>query len=59
MASSSDGIHWNKLNKDLIGNRVEEDEAQASPDLFYATLQSINYVNAIGGTSLYKSSLFC
>lgn len=36
MASSSDGIHWNKLNKDLIESRIEEDEAQASPDVFYA-----------------------
>jgi predicted GH43/DUF377 family glycosyl hydrolase len=36
MASSSDGIHWNKVNKDLIESRVEEDEAQASPDVFYA-----------------------
>ena len=36
MASSSDGIHWNKANKDLIENRVEDDEAQASPDVFYA-----------------------
>lgn len=36
MASSSDGIHWIKVNKDLIENRVEEDEAQASPDVSYA-----------------------
>ena len=36
MASSSDGIHWNKVNKDLIESRIEEDEAQASPDVFYA-----------------------
>ncbi|TCT09060.1 glycosylase [Paralcaligenes ureilyticus] len=36
MASSTDGIHWTKLNKDLIESRVEEDEAQASPDVFYA-----------------------
>ncbi len=36
MASSSDGIHWNKVNKDLIESRVEEDEAQASPDVFFA-----------------------
>ena len=26
-----------KLNRDLIESRVEEDEAQASPDVFYAT----------------------
>ncbi len=36
MATSHDGIHWNKLNKDLIESRIEEDEAQASPDVFYA-----------------------
>ena len=36
MASSLDGIHWNKVNKDLIENRIEEDEAQASPDVFHA-----------------------
>jgi predicted GH43/DUF377 family glycosyl hydrolase len=36
MASSSDGICWNKVNKDLIKSRIEEDEAQASPDVFYA-----------------------
>lgn len=36
MATSDDGIHWDKVNKDLIGSRVEEDEAQASPDVIYA-----------------------
>ena len=36
MASSLDGIHWNKANKDLIASRIEEDEAQASPDVCYA-----------------------
>ena len=36
MAVSSDGIRWKKINKDLIESRVEEDEAQASPDVFYA-----------------------
>ncbi|TCV90161.1 glycosylase [Sulfurirhabdus autotrophica] len=36
MASSKDGIHWNKINKDLIVSRIEEDEAQASPDVIYA-----------------------
>jgi beta-xylosidase len=36
MATSSDGVHWNKVNKDLIESRIEEDEAQASPDVFYA-----------------------
>lgn len=36
MATSEDGIHWTKLNRDLIPSRVEEDEAQASPDVFFA-----------------------
>src|SRR5262245_14306804 len=36
MASSSDGVQWSKLNRDLIENRLEEDEAQASPDVFHA-----------------------
>ncbi len=36
MAFSSDGICWTKINRDLIASRVEEDEAQASPDVFYA-----------------------
>jgi sucrose-6-phosphate hydrolase SacC (GH32 family) len=36
MATSLDGIHWNKINKDLIPSRIEEDEAQASPDVYYA-----------------------
>ena len=36
LATSRDGIHWSKLNKDLIESRVGDDEAQASPDVFYA-----------------------
>ncbi|TAN49291.1 MAG: glycosylase [Rhodospirillales bacterium] len=36
MATSSDGILWKKANKDLIESRIEEDEAQASPDVFHA-----------------------
>jgi hypothetical protein len=36
MATSEDGLKWEKLNKDLISSRIEEDEAQASPDVFYA-----------------------
>jgi hypothetical protein len=35
MASSPDGIHWTKVNRDLIEDRLEEDEAQASPDVFF------------------------
>jgi predicted GH43/DUF377 family glycosyl hydrolase len=36
MAVSEDGIHWDKLNRDIIESRIEEDEAQASPDVFYS-----------------------
>lgn len=35
MATSDDGIHWDKLGRDLIPSRVEENEAQASPDVFF------------------------
>lgn len=35
MATSADGIHWHRHNRDLIESRVEADEAQASPDVFY------------------------
>ena len=34
MATSEDGVNWKKLNRDLIPSRIEEDEAQASPDVF-------------------------
>lgn len=36
MATSKDGVNWIKKNVDLIESVVEEDEAQASPDVFYA-----------------------
>lgn len=36
MATSADGIQWSKVNRDLIESRVEDDEAQASPDVFFA-----------------------
>lgn len=36
MATSADGLRWHKLNRDLIESRIEADEAQASPDVFYA-----------------------
>jgi len=35
MATSSDGIHWLKADRDLIKSKLEEDEAQASPDVFF------------------------
>lgn len=36
MATSADGINWNKHNRDLIENRLEPDECQASPDVFFS-----------------------
>ena len=36
MATSTDGVTWNKVNRDLIQSRIEEDEAQASPDVFFS-----------------------
>jgi hypothetical protein len=36
MATSPDGLRWTKVNRDLIPSRIEEDEAQASPDVFEA-----------------------
>ncbi len=35
MAMSDDGLNWAKENRDLITYKVEENEAQASPDVFY------------------------
>jgi len=35
MATSDDGINWKKINRDLIETKVEENEAQASPDVFF------------------------
>jgi len=35
MATSADGINWKKYNKDLVPARIEENEAQASPDVFF------------------------
>lgn len=35
MATSDDGINWIKLNRDIIESRIEENEAQASPDVFF------------------------
>ncbi len=36
MATSTDGVSWTRHGRDLIPSRVEEDEAQASPDVYYA-----------------------
>lgn len=36
MAYSKDGLSWDKADKDLIESKLGEDEAQASPDVFFA-----------------------
>lgn len=36
MATSTDGINWEKENRDIVENRLGEDEAQACPDIFHA-----------------------
>jgi len=36
MAWSADGLQWTRAHKDLIENRIEDDEAQASPDVFFS-----------------------
>lgn len=35
MATSNDGINWTKHNKNIIETKLEEDECQASPDVFF------------------------
>lgn len=35
MATSADGIGWTKRGRDLIVPRIEDDEAQASPDVYF------------------------
>ena len=35
MAISDDGINWEKTEKDLIESKLEANEAQASPDVFF------------------------
>jgi hypothetical protein len=36
MATSDDGIAWQRQGRDLIDSRIEADEAQASPDVIFA-----------------------
>ena len=35
LATSDDGIDWIKVNKDIITDKIEADEAQASPDVIF------------------------
>ena len=36
MATSDDGLHWERLHRELIPPRLEADECQASPDVVFA-----------------------
>ncbi|MCD0459918.1 glycoside hydrolase family protein [Roseiconus lacunae] len=36
VATSDDGLQWKKENRDLIPPRIEDDEAQASPDVIFS-----------------------
>jgi len=35
MATSDDGLHWERLHRELIPTRLEADECQASPDVIF------------------------
>jgi predicted GH43/DUF377 family glycosyl hydrolase len=35
IATSNDGIEWERHNKNIISNVLEEDECQSSPDVFF------------------------
>jgi predicted GH43/DUF377 family glycosyl hydrolase len=35
MASSRDGLNWTRNGKDILESKLEEDECQASPDVFF------------------------
>ncbi|MFJ3058894.1 hypothetical protein [Herbaspirillum sp. NPDC087042] len=35
MATSADGIHWNKIGRPLLESLLEEDECQAGADVFF------------------------
>ncbi len=66
MAWSADGVHWTRQHEDLIPSRIEEDEAQASPDVFFTNglyhmffcyRYSSNYRSQTGGYRIgYASS---
>lgn len=58
MATSADGITWQKENRELIAPRIEENECQASPDviykngiyhMFFCYRYSTNYRGKYGG----------
>jgi hypothetical protein len=58
MAWSSDGLNWERIGRDIIDNRIEEHECQASPDvfwhnnkyhMFFCYRHSINFRSKEGG----------
>lgn len=58
MASSADGLNWNKHGMDLIPDRLDDDECQACPDvtlhdgryhMFYSYRHARNYKSSEGG----------
>lgn len=65
MAHSTDGLHWTRLNRDLIETALGPDEAQASPDVFrrgdsyymiYSYRSGCDYRSGPGG---YRLGLAC
>ena len=66
MATSSDGLHWERLHRKLIPPWIEADECQASPDvtiangtyhMFFCYRSSLNYRGREGGYRIgYASS---
>ena len=66
MATSSDGVNWKKINRNLIEYKIDENECQACPDvfeykgryhMFFCFRSSVNYYGKEGGYRLgYASS---
>ncbi len=66
MAISDNGLDWEKLDKDLIETKLEDNECQASPDviyldgmyhMFFCYRNSLNYKGKEGGYRIgYASS---
>ncbi len=66
LATSDDGINWTRYGKDIIDVKIEENEAQACPDvniangkyhMFFCYRSSTNYRGKEGGYRIgYASS---
>jgi predicted GH43/DUF377 family glycosyl hydrolase len=35
LATSKDGVNWVKENRDIVASKLDDNEAQACPDIFY------------------------